>query len=141
MRCICQYNNNNYNNDNNNNNNSNNNNSNNNNNNNNNRDNNQYFSRVTPLVLKTVINGGPDIQSKLEFRSVDFFGRSKKLEKLEKDPLEQGENQEQTQPTCDGKYKKQTQVKEVRGKSLSTACRSRIQEGPSHFVVIKSCAM
>ena len=58
---------------------------------------NRYLSRVTPpsIARTAVINGGPDIQSELEFRCVGFCGGRKTGEKT----LEQGENQQQTQAT------------------------------------------
>ena len=60
--------------------------------------NNRYLSRVTPSVARTVINGGPDVQIELEFRNVGFCGGRKTGDPGEK-PLEQGENQQQTQLT------------------------------------------
>ena len=68
----------------------------NNNNNNNNNKNNQYSSRVTPSLVRTVINGGPDVQIEFEFRSVGFCG-GRKIEEPGEKPSEQGKNQQQTQ--------------------------------------------
>ena len=52
------------------------------------------LSRVTPSVARTVINGGPDVQIELEFRSVIFLWREENRELGEKPA-----NQQQTQPT------------------------------------------
>ena len=51
--------------------------------------NNRY---LAPSVGRTVINGGPDVQMELEFRSVGFFVEGRKPENPEKNP--QGENQQ-----------------------------------------------
>ena len=55
--------------------------------------NNRYLSRVTPSVAKTVINRGPNVQIES-----DLVGGK---------PSEQGENQQQTQPTLDSEYSRQ----------------------------------
>ena len=54
--------------------------------------------KVTPSVTRTVINGGPDVQIELEFRSVGFCG-SRKTKEPGENPSEQSENQQQTQRT------------------------------------------
>ena len=82
--------------------------------------NHRYLSRVTPSVARTVINGNSDVQIELEFRSVAFCGGRKTEEPGEKHS-EQGENQQQTQPTWDGEYANRTRVKDVGGERWSTA--------------------
>ena len=57
-----------------------------------------YLSRETPSVARTVITEGPDVQIELEFRSVGFCG-GRKTGYPGETPSEQGENQQQTQPT------------------------------------------
>ena len=49
-----------------------------NNNNNNNSNNNQYLSRVTPSVVRTVINESPDVKIELKFKGAGFCGGRRK---------------------------------------------------------------
>ena len=60
-----------------------------------------------------------DVLIELEFTSVGFCGGRKTGEPGEK-PSEQGENQQQTQPTLDSEYGNRTQVTEAGGEPLST---------------------
>ena len=53
-----------------------------------------------------------DVQIELEFRGVGFCGGRKPGEPREK-PSEQGENQQQTQPTRGGEYGNRTRITEV----------------------------
>ena len=64
----------------------------------NNNNNNRYLGRVTRSVSRTVIHGGSDVQIELEFRNVGFCGGRKTEEPREK-LSDQGENQQQIQPT------------------------------------------
>ena len=68
-------------------------------------------------VARTVINGDPDVQIKVEFESVRSCGGKKTGEK----PSKQGENQLQTQPIRDGEYVNRTPVTDAEGERLSTA--------------------
>ena len=58
---------------------------------------------------------------KLEFTSVGFSGGRKPGEPGEKPSEQQGENQQQTQPTRDGEYGNRTRVTEAGGERLTTA--------------------
>ena len=60
--------------------------------------NNRYLSRVTPpSVAMTVVNGGPDIQIELEFRSVGFC-EGRKHENPEKNPRDKARTNRKINP-------------------------------------------
>ena len=67
---------------------------------------------ITPSIARTDINGGPDVQIELEFRSVGLCGGRYTGEPVEK-PSEQAENQQETQLTLKpGEYGNETRVTE-----------------------------